>query len=180
MPPAPRLLLALLAAASLALPACEQETSGGCPGKALATLALHGVLDAAASGCAVPPTGGWNVPATLPDGTPDGTYQAVFSWDQGSQELAYCTGGPHSAVLRGTRDGDLVHASVTIPGAVLGQCSTACTPLMTVTVDGVLDTGAVPVTFTGTLTEAFDDSPGSCGTCQLPCTSVYDLTGTGQ
>jgi hypothetical protein len=174
------LLLALVPAASLALAACERNRDRGCPGQVFAVLALHGALDAAATGCAVPPQAGWNVPATLPDGTQDGTFDAVLAWDQGAQQLAYCSGGSHAAPLLGTRSGDHLRAQVTIPGAVLGQCAVTCTPFMTVTVEGDLSASTSPMTFTGTLTETFEDGAGDCGVCQLPCTSTYALTGTGR
>lgn len=172
-----RLLLVLLPAASLALAACEQTTGEGCPGRTLAMLALHGDLDLAATGCAVPPAAGWTVPATLP--AAGGTFEAQFAWDESTQQLAYCTGATHAAVLLGTRSGDHLRAQVTLPGAVLGACAATCTPLMTVVVEGDLSQASTPVTFTGTLTETFDDGgTGSCAPCQLPCTSAYTLTGT--
>jgi hypothetical protein len=180
MPSSPRLLIALLPAVSVLLPACEQNTSAGCPGAVFATLGLHGTLDAAATGCAVAPQAGWNVPAMLPDGKPDGTFVAELSWEESTQQLAYCSGGAHAAVLYGTRSGDHLHAQASVSGAVLGQCSSTCTPVMTVTVDGDLSSASSPATFTGTLTETFDDSAGDCGTCRLPCTSAYALTGTAR
>ncbi len=173
-------LLAVLPAASLALGACEGTRNQECPGQVIASLALHGDLDVAATGCVVPPAAGWTVPATLPDGTPDGTFGAVFTWDDAGQRLAYCAGGSHAAVLYGTRTGDHLHAEVTLPGAALGACATTCTPLMTVVVDGELTSTSSPATFSGTLTETFDQSSGSCTPCQLPCTSTYTLTGAGQ
>lgn len=172
-------LLALVPAASLALAACDKTRDEGCPGRVIAALALHGDLDAAATGCAVPPGAGWAVPATLPDGQPHGTFDAIFAWDDAGQRLAYCTDGPHAAVLFGTRSGDHLHAQVTLPGAVLGSCASTCTPLMTVVVDGELSSATSPLTFSGTLTETFDDGADSCAPCQLPCTSTYALTGTG-
>ncbi len=172
--------LALALAASLALAACEKSRDQGCPGRVIAALALHGDLDTAATGCVVPPGGGWTVPATLPDAPPDGTFDAEFTYDDAGQRLAYCSGGPHAAALYGTRSGDHLHAEVTLPGAVLGSCAATCTPLMTVVVDGDLSSGSSPVTFSGTLTETFHDSTDSCAPCQLPCTSVYVLSGTEQ
>jgi hypothetical protein len=175
-----RVLLALLPAASLALTACEQNASEGCPGKTFAALALHGTLEVAATGCAVNPPAGWDVPLALPAGEPDGTFAAELSWDETAQRLAYCAGGPHAAVLYGTRSGDHVHAQVATSGSVLGQCAVTCMPVMTVTVDGDLSSAGSPATFTGTLTETFDGGTGDCGTCQLPCTSTYALAGTEQ
>ena len=171
-------LLALLPAASLALPACDRTRDEGCPGQVIAALALHGDLDAAATGCTVPPSGGWSVPATIPEGQPQGTFDAVFAWDDAGQRLAYCAGGPHAAVLHGTRSGDHLHAQVTLQGAVLGSCASTCTPLVTTVVDGDLSTGSSPVTFSGRLTETFEQGADSCAPCQLPCTSTYLLTGT--
>ncbi len=174
------LVLVLVPAMVALLAACDPSSDDGCPGETIARMAMHGTLDAAATGCVVPPQGGWVVPATLPDGSPDATTSALFSWDGAAQRLAYCTGGSKSAVLYGTREGDHLHAQVTVDGAILGLCAPTCTPLMTVVVDGELASGASPRTFTGTLTETFDGSTGDCGTCRLPCTSTYALTGTEQ
>ncbi len=171
---------ALAVAASLALAACDAARSEGCPGHVIAALALHGDLDAAATGCVAPPAGGWTVPATLPEAPPDGTFDAEFTYDDATQQLAYCTGAPHAAALLGTRSGDHLHAEITLPGAVLGGCGATCTPLMTVVVDGDLSSTTSPATFSGTLTETFHDSTDSCAPCQLPCTSTYVLTGTEQ
>lgn len=173
-------LLALVPAASLALGACEGTRNQECPGHVIASLALHGELDLAATGCVVAPAAGWTVPATLPGGPPDGVFGAVFTWDEAGQRLAYCSGGTHAAALYGTRTGDHLHAEITLPGAALGACAATCTPLMTVVVDGDLVSTSSPATFSGTLTETFDQSSGSCGACQLPCTSKYALTGTEQ
>ena len=171
-------LLALVPAASLALAACDRTRDESCPGVAIAALALHGALDQAS--CAIPPAGGWNPPDMLPQGQPEGTFDAVFSWDQAAQQVAYCTGGQHAVVLRGQRTGEHLRAEVTLPGAVLAGCATTCEPLMTVVVEGDLSASATPVTFTGTLTETFDQSTGDCAPCQLPCTSRYTLTGAEQ
>ncbi len=175
-PPLPALLLA----APLALAACGRNADEGCPGRVIAALALHGELDAASTGCAVPPVAGWIVPATLPPGPPFGTFAAVFTYDDAQQRLAYCTGNRHAAVLYGTRSGDHLHAEVTLPGAVLGGCAATCAPLSTVVVDGDLSPASTPVTYSGTLAESFHDGIGSCAPCVLPCTSTYALTGTGQ
>jgi hypothetical protein len=179
MRPWRRTLVTLLHAATLALAACAQTHDESCPGRVIAALALHGQLDPATSGCAVPPADGWTPPDTLPVGLPDGTFDAVFAWDDGAQQLAYCTGGSHAAVLRGTQTGDHLRAEVTLPGAVLAACAATCTPLMTVVVEGDLAATGSPVAFSGTLTETFDGSTGDCGPCQLPCRSTYVLTGTG-
>jgi hypothetical protein len=180
MPSRPRLLTALLPAISVLLPACEQTPGGLCPGTSIATLGLHGTLDEAATGCAVPPPAGWNVPATLPAGKPDGTFVAELAWEESTQRLAYCPGGLHAEVLVGTRSGDHLHAQASLAGAVLGQCSSTCAPVMTIVFDGDLSSAGTPATFTGTLTETFDGSAGDCGTCRLPCTSAYTLTGTAR
>jgi hypothetical protein len=169
-------LLALLPAASLAL-GCGKAREDRCPGRTIASLALHGVLDPAATGCVVAPEVGWIVPETLPPGTPDGTFDAELAWDDGAERLAYCTGGLHAATLYGTRAGDHIHAEVRLPAAVLASCAATCTPVMSVVVEGDLSAGS-PVTFSGTLTETFDGSSGDCAPCQLPCTSSYTLTGT--
>jgi len=175
-------LLSLLAAAG-----CTNSTSEGCGGEVIASLSLHGILDDTATGCAVPPPGGWSVPATLPaapapvSGQPVPTFPAAFTWDPSTQQLSYCAGGSHAAVLHGTMEGGHVRAEATVGGAVLGVCAATCTPQMTVVVEGDLTGGSgAPATFTGTLTETFDQSAGSCAPCQLPCASVYALAGTGQ
>jgi hypothetical protein len=180
-------LRSLAPVALLALAACSQPVDVSCPGNVIASLALHGVRDDAATGCVVPPAAGWNVPATLPDvpapppGDPLPTFDAVFAWDAPSSQLAYCTRRPHAAVLLGTMNGGHVHAEVTLPGAVLSACASTCTPLMTMVVEGDLaGGGGVPQTFTGTLTESYDGGTGPCDVCQLPCTSTYALTGTGK
>jgi len=164
--------------AVLALAACQSQPAG-CPGRVIASLALHGTLDVTATGCATPPAAGWTAPATLPDGSPDATFRAVFTWDDAGQQLAYCSGGPHAAVLYGTRDGDHVHAEITLPGAALGACAATCAPLMTVVIDGDLSPAGSPPAFSGTLTETYDQSQLPCEPCVLPCTSTYAVTGTG-
>ncbi|HVO20044.1 MAG TPA: hypothetical protein VMU15_12360 [Anaeromyxobacter sp.] len=160
-------LVALAAAVALAT-GCTPQASASCPGQLVAALAMSGVLDAADTGCATPPAAGWSVPASL-------SFDADFSWDGVSGQLAYCAGGTHAAVLYGTRSGDHLHAEATVQGAVLSVCASTCTPLMTVAVDGDLSPGAPA--FTGTLTESFHDSTGGCSPCALPCTSTYALTG---
>jgi hypothetical protein len=164
------------------LASCARTEADPCPGEVIAALALHGVL--ASSGCVVPPASGWSVPATLPNVAPTAsdpvpTFAADFSWDAATGQLAYCTDASHSAVLLGTRSGDHLQAEVTLEGAVLSSCAGTCAPLTTLAVEGDLTGGSdgVPLSFTGTLSETLDDSQGSCGTCVLPCTSVYDLTG---
>jgi len=172
-------------AALAALAGCSEPAAESCPGVLLATLALHGVRDDAATGCAVPPAGGWIVPATVPDRAPTEqdpvpTFNASFRWDAATGTLAYCTGQPHAAVLLGTRTGDHLRAEVTLGGAVLGACSVTCQPLTTVVVEGDLtDPGdGSPAAFAGAMTETFDGGAGPCAPCQLPCTSRYTLAGT--
>ena len=167
--PGVRDLAALAAAVALAA-GCTPQASASCPGQLVAALAMSGILDAGDTGCATPPAAGWSesVPLTL-------SFDADFSWDGVSGQLAYCAGGTHAAVLYGTRSGDHLHAEATVPGAVLSVCSSTCTPLMTVVVDGDLSPGTPA--FTGTLVESFHDSTGDCSPCALPCTSTYALTG---
>ncbi len=176
---AARPLVALVPALAAVLAGCDQTSGGSCPGAVFATLALHGTLDPAATGCAVNPPAGWNPPATLPAGKADGTFEAELSWDEGQQRLMYCAGGSHAAVLYGTRSGDHLHAQISVSGSVLGQCAATCEPVMTVVFDGDLSSASSPATFTGTLTETFDAGAG-CEPCQLPCTSTYALTGTAR
>ncbi len=173
----PGVLVALTALAAL-LCGCIRNETEQCPGGVIAQLALHGTL--ASSACVVPPASGWTVPVALPDVTPTAanpvpTFTADLSWDEDAGQLAYCTGDSHSAVLLGTRSGDHLRAEVTLEGAVLSSCAVTCAPRTTLVVEG--DLAGEPPSFTGTLTETLDDSAGSCGSCVLPCTSVYDLTG---
>jgi hypothetical protein len=155
-----------------ALAACSAPASEVCPGEPLASLTLEGVRDDASTGCVAPPAGGWAAPATLP------AFPASFRWDTAANALAYCAGGPHGAVLLGTRSGDHLRAEVTVPGAVLGACAATCRPLTTVVIEGDLaGGGADPVTFAGALTETYDGGDGPCGDCVLPCTSRYVVTG---
>jgi hypothetical protein len=174
-------------AAALALAGCAPQATEDCPGALLASLALHGTLDAGASGCVAPPGGGWVVPATLPDRAPTAadpvpTFHATFRQDAGTDAIAYCTGRQHAAVLQGARTGDHLRAEVTLSGAVLGACAATCRPLVTEVVEGDLTAGqgGAPATFAGTLTETFDGGDGPCGGCQLPCTSRYVLEGTAE
>lgn len=169
-----------------ALAACAAPATEDCPGATLVQLALHGVRDDGATGCDVAPPGGWLVPATLPDAaptaaTPVPTFLASFR-QLGGDELAYCTGEGRAAVLHGTRSGDHLRVEVTLPGAVLGACAATCRPLMREVIEGdlVAGQGGAAATFTGTLTETFEDGQGPCGECRLPCRSTYALTGTAQ
>lgn len=171
----------LCAALTLVSFGCARTETTPCPGTAIGALALHGEL--ASTGCVVSPSG-WSVPATLPDVTPTPadpvhTFDATFSWDPQTSELAYCTDTSYAAVLLGTRDGNHLQASVSLGGAVLASCTSTCTPVTTIAVEGDLAGGSdgTALSFTGTLTETQDDSQGSCGQCVLPCTTVYDLTG---
>jgi hypothetical protein len=167
---------------SLLVAGCAHPEADPCPGEVFAALALHGTLSS--SGCVAPPSSGWSVPATLPDVAPTSsdpvpTFAADFSWDAAKGQLAYCTDVSHAAVLLGTRTGDHLQAGVSLEGAVLSSCAATCAPLFTLVVEGDLTHGSNGGTlmFKGTLTETLDDSPGPCGECVLPCTSVYDLTG---
>ncbi len=178
-----RIAAAPALALARALAACGQAASEDCGGELVAALALHGVRDDAGTGCAVPPPGGWNVPATLPAGASDATaaIHVQFRADAGSDAIASCTGQAHEAVLRGTRTGDHVKVQVTIPGAVLGACAATCAPLVTEVIEGDLVAGAGEIaSFSGTLTESFDGGAGPCGACVLPCTSRYVLTGNAE
>lgn len=172
-------------AAALASTGCAQDAEEDCAGETLAVLELHGERDDAATGCVVPPEGGWVVPATLPDVAPTDevpvpTFTATIKEAGGA--LSYCTRGAHAAVLRGARTGDHLRVEVVIPGAVFGACAATCRPRMTEVVEGDLVPGAgdAPATFTGALTETFDGGAGPCGACALPCTSRYVLTGTAK
>ncbi len=173
-------------AALLALAACSSPIGDDCPGAQLVGLALRGVRDDAHTGCAVAPASGWVVPATLPDVAPTAddptpTFHASFRQLDGDR-IAYCAGNAHAAVLFGTRTGDVLDVQQTLSGAVLGACAATCQPQAVERVTGTLTAGVggAPATFTGTLTETFEGSAGSCGACQLPCTSTYALTGTAE
>lgn len=174
-------------AATLALAGCASQAAEDCPGAPLVSLALHGTLDAGATGCATPPGGGWVVPATLPDRAPTAadpvpSFHGSFRQDAGTDAIAYCTGRQHAAVLHGVRTGDHLRAEVTLSGAVLGACAATCRPLVTEVIEGDLTAGqgGAPATFAGTMTETFDGGDGLCGDCQLPCTSRYVLSGTAE
>jgi hypothetical protein len=164
--------------------ACSTQTGEDCPGEILVSLALRGVRDDGHTGCVVPPSGGWVVPATLPDRAPtrdDPTpsFHASFRQLDGAG-IAYCSDASRAAVLRGTRTGDTLAVERTLSGAVLGSCAATCQPRVTERIEGVLvEQDGAPATFTGTLTETFEGSDG-CGSCQLPCTSTYTLTGTAE
>lgn len=171
--PAPLGLALAVALALAGLAGCASSPGEPCPGELLAALRVEGVRDDAGTGCVSPPDGGWSAPAAL------APFDATFRWDAETGTLAYCAGGPHAAVLRGTRDGDHLRAAVTVPGAVLGRCAATCLPLMTVEIEGDLSGGGgAPLAFAGTLTETFDGGAGPCGACQLPCASRYAVTGT--
>lgn len=165
---------------------CADPATEDCPGDTLVDLALRGVRDDAATGCEVAPAGGWIVPATLPDGAPDGTiptptFLATFR-QLGGDQIAYCLEEGRAAVLQGARTGDHLRVEITLPGAVLGACAATCRPLMREVIEGDLapSQGGAPATFTGTLTETFEDGVGPCGDCRLPCRSTYALTGTAR
>lgn len=179
------LLGGAMALAGLALSAaCARQAGEDCPGQTLVALSLRGVRDDAHTGCVVPPSGGWLVPATLPDRAPTDddptpSFHASFRQLDGA-EIAYCSDRPRAAVLRGTRTGDTLAVERTLSGAVLGSCAATCQPRVTERIEGVLvEPAGAPATFTGTLTETFEESDG-CGACQLPCTSTYSLTGTAE
>jgi len=180
-------LLPLAALSWLALvPACSTPAGEDCPGRTLVALSLRGTRDDAGTGCVAPPSGGWVVPATLPDRAPTAddptpSFRASFrELDEGG--IAYCSASERAAVLHGRRTGDALEVQRTLSGAVLGACAATCLPRVTERIEGVLvpAQGSEPATFTGTLTETFDGSGGDCGACQLPCTTVYVLTGRAE
>lgn len=156
--------------------ACGREaTAERCPGHAVATLAFTG--DASTP----PPLLPGEDPLPACTGVPENVaFTATIALGEDGATAALCTSRAYSAAARGTRSGDAIDVSTVTARAVLSQCADTCVVEVRERVAGTLLPSAdAPERFEGAVVDTVYPSGTSslCGSCSVPCSARYAITG---